>query len=125
MSDLSPYRFPADEPVPFRQTGLDVIGPLGSKTPSQSYDKRYALILTCLTCREVHIEMFHNLFLNETVIAFCRFFCNSDNGTDFTASEKELIKLFHQQSLQNFVRLGTTHLFLQRRFLLAIWTERL
>ena len=35
MSDLPPYRFPADQPFPFQQTGLDVFGPFASKTPSQ------------------------------------------------------------------------------------------
>ena len=42
--------------------------------------------------------------------ALCRFFARrgqphlliSDNGTNFTASEKELLKLFHQPFLQDF-----------------------
>ena len=110
MSDLPPYRFPADQPFPFQQTGLDVFGPFASKTPSQIYDKRYGLILTCLTTRAVHIKMCHNLSLDATMTALCRFFARrgqphlliSDNGTNFTASEKELLKLFHQPSLQDF-----------------------
>ena len=96
MSDLPPYRFPADQPFPFQQTGLDVFAPFASKTPSQFYDKRYGLILTCLTTRAVNIEIGHNLPLNSTMIALCHFFPRrgqphlliSDNGTNFTASEK-------------------------------------
>ena len=80
------------------------------KNTSQTCDKRYGLILTCLTTRAVHIEMYHNLTLDATMAALCRFFaCRgqphlliSDNGTNFTASEKEWLKLFHQPSLQDF-----------------------
>ena len=77
MSDLPRYRFPADQPFPFQQTGLDVFGPFASETPSQIYDKRYGLILTCLTTRAVHIEMCHNLSLNATMTALCRFFLHA------------------------------------------------
>ena len=76
-SDLPPYRFPADQPFPFQQTGLDVFGPFASKTPSQIYDKRYGLILTCLTTRAVHIEMCHNLSLDATMTTLCRFFLHA------------------------------------------------
>ena len=55
MSDLPIYRFPIEQPFPFQQTGLDVFGPFASKTTSHSYNKRYGLILTCLTTRAVHL----------------------------------------------------------------------
>ena len=73
MSELPPYHFPADQPFPFQQTGLDVFGRFASKTPSQTYDKRYGLILTCQTTRAVYIEMCHNLSLDATMTTLCRF----------------------------------------------------
>ena len=76
MSDLPPYRFPTDQPFPFQQTGQDVFGPFASKTHSQTYDKRYSLILTWLTTRAVHIEMCHSLSLDATN-RLCRFFLHA------------------------------------------------
>ena len=110
MSDLPIYRFPIEQPFPFQQTGLDVFGPFASKTTSHSYNKRYGLILTCLTTRAVHLEMCTDLSVDACMKALCRFFSRrgkphlliSDNGTNFTASEKELLQIFNQPSIQEF-----------------------
>ena len=56
MSPLPEFRFAAEKPFHFQQTGLDLFGPIASKS-SSTYHKRYALILTCLTTRAVHLEM--------------------------------------------------------------------
>ena len=112
MSDLPIYCFPIEQPLPFQQTGLDVFGPFASKTSSHSYNKRYGLILTCLTTRAVHLEMCTDLSVDACMKALCRFFSRrghphlliSDNGTNFTASEKELqLQIFNQPSKQEFL----------------------
>ena len=38
MSDLPPYRFPADQPFPFQQTGLDVFGPFANLRQTLRFD---------------------------------------------------------------------------------------
>ena len=73
MSPLPEFRFPAEKPFPFQQTGLDLFGPFASKS-SSTYNKRYALILTCLTTRAVHLEMCVDLSSDATMNALQRFF---------------------------------------------------
>ena len=138
MSGLPPYRFPAAQPSPFQQTGLDVFGPFASKTPSQTYDKHYGLILTCLSTRAVHIEMCHNLSLDATMTALCHFLHAVVNHTryEFYCSRKRIAQTFPSTISARFLRstrnsmdlqptesasfrgrLGTTHTFLQRHVL--------
>ena len=110
MSDLPLYRFPMEPPFPFQHTGLDVFGPLASKTISHSYNKCYGLILTRITTCVVHLELCTDLSVDACIKALCRSFMRrgqphfmiSEYGTNFTASEKELLLIFSQPSLHEF-----------------------
>ena len=70
-----------------------------------------ALILTCLTTRAVHLEMCVDLSCDATMNALQRFFSRrgypaqlvSDRGTNFTAAEKELQKIFDSTQVHNFL----------------------
>ena len=73
MSILPEFRYPADRPFPFRATGLHVFGPFASNTANE-YHKRYALILTRLTARVVHLEMCSDVSTAATINALRRFF---------------------------------------------------
>ena len=110
MSPLPEFRFPTEKPFPFQQTGLDMFGPFASES-SSTYNKRYALILTCLTTRAVHLEMCVDLSCDATMNALQRFFSRrgypaqlvSDRGTNFTAAEKELQTIFNSTQVHDFL----------------------
>ena len=110
MSVLPEFRFPADRPSPFRATGLDVFGPFASKTADQ-YHKPYALIITCLTTRAVHLEMCPDVSTAATINALRRFFARrgspvllvSDNATNFAAADNDLQLIFKSSPLQDFL----------------------
>ena len=110
MSPLPEFRFPTEKPFPLQQTGLDMFGAFASKS-SSTYNKRYALILTCLTTRAVHLEMCVDLSCDATMNALQRFFSRrgypaqlvSDRGTNFTAAEKELQKIFDSTQVHDFL----------------------
>lgn len=111
MSLLPEFRFPADTPFPFRATGLDHFGPFAAKTDNDEYHKRYALILTCLTTRAVHLEMCPDVSTAATINALRRFFARrgtpallvSDNASNFVAADTELQLIFTSSPLQNFL----------------------
>ena len=81
--------------------GLDIVGPFAAKTANE-YHKRYALILTCLTTRAVHLEMCPDVSTAATINALRRFFSRrgtpqifvSDNATNFVAAHKDLKLIF-------------------------------
>ena len=73
ISPFPEFRFPAEKPFPFQQTGLDMLGPFASQS-SSTYNKRHILLLTCLTTSAVHLEMYVDLSCDATMIALQRFF---------------------------------------------------
>ena len=119
QSEISPLpscRFPSDKPFLFQQTGLfgplrqtEFFGPFASNN-STTYSKRYGLIFTCMTTRAVHLEMGHDLWSDANLTALRRFFARrgtlseirSDNATNFTAAEKELMTTFDSSSMNQF-----------------------
>ena len=147
MSPLPTLRFPKDKPFVFQQTGLDLFGPFASRTAGQ-YNKRYGVIFTCLTSRAVHLEMCQDLSADAFINTLRRFVSRrgtpqqiiSDNGRNFTATEKELSKNFRATKTMDFYAsqnidrkfnpptstplwrsLGTTNSICQRRLLRSNW----
>ena len=110
VSNLPEFRFSVEKPFPFQQTGLDMFGPFASQS-SSTYNKRYALILTCLTTRAVLLEMSVDLSCIPTMNALQRFFSRRgyrehlvpDRGTNFTAAEKELQKKYDSTQVHDFL----------------------
>ncbi|XP_060808788.1 uncharacterized protein LOC106133502 isoform X2 [Amyelois transitella] len=55
MGDLPPQRL-AHHQRPFTYTGIDYFGPI-TVTIGRRHEKRYVALLTCLTCRALHLEL--------------------------------------------------------------------
>jgi len=87
-----------------RCTGIDYFGPILVNVGRRK-EKRWVALFTCLTLRAVHFEIAHSLDTSSCVMCFTNFMAlrgtpreiYSDNGTNFTATEKalpeELIKI--------------------------------
>ncbi|XP_069134244.1 uncharacterized protein [Argopecten irradians] len=100
MADLPPERL--DLSPPFTYVGIDVFGPwtvITRKTRGgQAHSKRWAVILTCLVIRAVHIEVIEEMTTSSFINALRRFtslrgevkFIRSDCGTNFVGAAKEL-----------------------------------
>ena len=97
MSDLPRERLAFKEP-PFSNTGIDYFGPFFVSV-KRSTEKRWGFLFTCLTTRAVHFEVVPSMDTSSCVMGIERFCARcgipsviwSDNGTNFVASEKELL----------------------------------
>ena len=98
MSDLPRERLAYREP-PFRNTGIDYFGPFYVSV-KRSTEKRWGFLFTCLTTRAVHFEVVPSMDTSSCVMGIERFAARrgtpsvlwSDNGTNFVASDKELLQ---------------------------------
>ena len=96
IADLPAERL-APYPPPFTFTGLDFFGPFHVKV-GRSLVKVYGCIFVCFNSRAVHIEDVGSLETDAFIQALRRFISVrgspkkiwSDNGTNFTGTEKEL-----------------------------------
>ncbi|XP_062538499.1 uncharacterized protein LOC134206794 [Armigeres subalbatus] len=96
MSALPPARLKAFC-RPFSYIGIDYFGPMyvvvGRKT-----EKRWGVLITCLTIRAVHIELAYSLTTDSCIIAIRNFIARrgppveiiSDRGTNFIGASREL-----------------------------------
>ena len=99
---------PADRlemPPAFTNVGFDVFGPWAIQTRKlrdrAANAKRWGLILTCLNCRAVHIEMLETMEASSFICALRRFFSirgppsllRCDRGTNFIRGKSELENL--------------------------------
>ena len=98
MSDLPRERL-AFKARPFTNTGIDYFGPFYVAV-KRSTEKRWGFLFTCLTTRAVHFEVVPSMDTSSCVMGIERFAARrgvpsvlwSDNGTNFIASEKELLQ---------------------------------
>ena len=98
MATLPKARF--DSTYPFNSVGIDYFGPILTKVARKT-EKRYCLLVTCLTTRAVHLELSTSLSTDSFLMAFQRFIARrgrpttvySDNGTSFRRGEVELRRL--------------------------------
>lgn len=109
MADLPAVRL--DDCRAFHNVGIDFFGPLLVKK-QKTTEKRYCLLVTCLTTRAVHLEISSSLDTHSFLMAFRRFVGRrgkparvySDNGKSFVKGEQELRKAladFNQQYLSD------------------------
>ncbi|XP_053699061.1 uncharacterized protein LOC128746033 [Sabethes cyaneus] len=96
MADLPKERLAAFV-RPFSYVGIDFFGPyqviVGRRT-----EKRYGVLITCLTTRAIHIEIAHSLSTDSCIMALRNCFNRrgtplkimSDRGTNFMGASKEL-----------------------------------
>ena len=84
---------------PFTHAAVDYAGPfLTRQGRGRAQQKRYLCLFTCLETRACHLEMSFSLDTESFLMAFSRFVKRrgvpstmvSDNGTNFTAAEREL-----------------------------------
>ena len=108
MAPLPSARVTPGKP-PFAFTGVDYAGPY-TTTVGRRSAKRYICLFSCMTTRAVHLECAYALDVDSFLLALQRFTARrctpeaiySDNGTNFTAAERELrlsINKWNQQSL--------------------------
>ena len=96
MANLPEARVALNEP-PFSRVGVDYFGPMQVKYRRGTV-KRWGCVFTCLTTRAVHLEVAYEMTADSFLLAFGRFVARrgvpkvvySDNGSNFTAAEKEL-----------------------------------
>ena len=108
MAPLPSVRVTPGKP-PFAFTGVDYAGPY-TTTVGRRSAKRYICLFSCMTTRAVHLECAYALDVDSFLLALQRFTARrctpeaiySDNGTNFTAADRELrlsINKWNQQSL--------------------------
>lgn len=96
MADLPPARLQAFC-RPFTASGIDFFGPL-LVTIGRRSEKRWGVLITCLTTRAIHIEVAHSLSTDSCILSLKNFTNRrgmpndiySDNGTNFHGCEREL-----------------------------------
>ena len=116
MADLPKERL-AFRLRPFTNTGLDYFGNFYVSV-KRSTEKRWGFLFTCLTTRAVHFEVVPSMGTSSCVMGIERFVSRrgtpsviwSDNGTNFVATEKELLqnvlKWNHQSIAESMVKKG-------------------
>ncbi|XP_058455031.1 uncharacterized protein LOC131432642 [Malaya genurostris] len=88
---------------PFSYTGIDYFGPM-QVSVGRRVEKRWGVLLTCLTVRAVHIELAHSMNTDSCILALRNFIARrgspveiiSDRGTNFIGANREL-----REALQN------------------------
>ncbi|XP_062556722.1 uncharacterized protein LOC134221543 [Armigeres subalbatus] len=99
MADLPPGRLAAFS-RPFTHAGVDYFGPI-EVVVGRRTEKRWGMLVTCLTIRAIHIEVVNSLSTDSCVMALRNFAARrgqprkiySDRGTNFVGANKELQKL--------------------------------
>ncbi|XP_055623761.1 uncharacterized protein LOC129767164 [Toxorhynchites rutilus septentrionalis] len=102
MADLPAARLAAFT-RPFSFIGIDYFGPM-LVVVGRRPEKRWGVLITCLTIRAVHIEIAHSLSANSCILALRNFMARrgvpiqilSDRGTNFTAASKEIKATYNE-----------------------------
>ncbi|XP_062558836.1 uncharacterized protein LOC134223668 [Armigeres subalbatus] len=118
MSDLPPARLAAYS-RPFSHMGVDYFGPI-TVSVGRRVEKRWGVLVTCLTTRAIHLEVAHSLTADSCIMALRNVIARrgipvaiySDRGTNFVAANKELKAAFaqldHNKITSEFVTPRTT-----------------
>ncbi|XP_058839732.1 uncharacterized protein LOC131695232 [Topomyia yanbarensis] len=96
MGSLPPARLAAHA-KPFSFSGIDYFGPMMVAVGRRS-EKRWGVLVTCLTTRAIHIEIVHSLTTDSCIMALKNFMARrgipkeffSDNATNFHGANNEL-----------------------------------
>lgn len=102
MGNLPPARLSAYT-RPFAYTGIDYFGPM-QVIVGRRVEKRYGVLLTCMTVRAIHIEIAHSLTTDSCILALRNFIARrgqpnemfSDRGTNFIGANRELKEALQQ-----------------------------
>ena len=108
-------RFRVDDNAPFSHTGLDFAGPLLVTSKDGSVMKCHACLHTCLSTRDVHLELVESMILGLYVGSFIRSFRRfcarrglpatllSDNAKNFKSASKEIRKLVRSPKMFEYL----------------------
>lgn len=96
MADIPTDRLSTE--APFTYTGLDMLGPFMIKQHRKEM-KRYAIIFTCLSSCDVHLEVIYTMKTDSLIQSLRRFIACQRNiyliicdSTNFTGAQSELQK---------------------------------
>ncbi|XP_062698793.1 uncharacterized protein LOC109420058 [Aedes albopictus] len=117
MGDLPPMRL---KPFvrPFSFVGIDYFGPF-QVMMGRRVEKRWGVLITCMTVRAVHIEVAHSLSTESCILAIRNFVARrgmpleiiSDRGTNFIGASRELKdalqKMDQNKLIESFVSVDT------------------
>lgn len=98
MADLPPSRLAAFT-RPFTHVGIDCFGPI-EVVVGRRVEKRWGMLVTCLTVRAIHVEVLHSLSSSSCIMALRNFMArrgtpqtvHSDRGTNFVGANRELLQ---------------------------------
>ncbi len=105
MATVPDFRVPDRRVVPFAHTALDMAGPFKIKEKnSDTVDKSYFLLLTCMVYRAVHLEPLQDMTADAFLQAYDRFTARrgvpslvvSDNGSNFIGAQNERRRLWNK-----------------------------
>lgn len=110
MAELPSFR--TQQAKPFSFVGCDYAGPFKIKTSelrNAPFEKGYIALFICLTTKAIHLELASDLTPEEYIMALENFIARrgipnlmyTDNGTNFTCGEKDILKLHEQWLSQN------------------------
>ncbi|XP_062715630.1 uncharacterized protein LOC134291645 [Aedes albopictus] len=110
MGDLPEGRLAAFT-RPFSFVGVDYFGPM-YVTIGRRLEKRWGVLITCLTARAIHVEIAHSLNADSCIMALRNFMARrgvptkiySDRGTNFVASSKELNAALKEMNQDHMIR---------------------
>ncbi|XP_055615129.1 uncharacterized protein LOC129761435 [Toxorhynchites rutilus septentrionalis] len=117
MSVLPPMRL---KPFcrPFSYIGIDYFGPMYAVVGRRT-EKRWGVLITCLTVRVIHLEVAHSLTTDSCILAIRNFIARrgvpleiiSDRGTNFIGANRELKEALQQMNqnklMEHFVTTDT------------------
>lgn len=110
MADLPNGRLAAYT-RPFSYVGVDYFGPM-TVAVGRRNEKRWGVLITCLTIRAVHLEVAHSLSADSCIMALRTFMARrgvpiqiySDRGTNFVAANKELSEALREMDQQQVIQ---------------------
>ncbi|XP_058826816.1 uncharacterized protein LOC131686839 [Topomyia yanbarensis] len=117
MGNLPPMRLKAFS-RPFSYIGIDYFGPM-QVVLGRRVEKRWGVLITCMTTRAIHLELAHSLTTDSCILALRNFIARrgmpieiiSDRGTNFIGASrvlKEALKNIDQEKLmKHFVSVDT------------------
>lgn len=96
---------------PFSYTGIDYFGPI-QVVVGRRVEKRWGVLLTCMTIRAIHIEIAHSLTTDSCILALRNFIARrgspieiiSDRGTNFIGASRELREAMKQLSQEKMMK---------------------
>ncbi|XP_055914028.1 uncharacterized protein LOC129947476 [Eupeodes corollae] len=114
MAQLPPARI-APFCRPFSFVGVDYFGPMNVSILRRT-EKRWGVLLTCLTTRAIHLEIAHSLSADSCILALRNFMARrgvpieifSDNGTNFHGAERELREALKEVNTEKLMETFTT-----------------